>query len=595
MEHEPDNNTCTPYALVENGNLIVRHSPGGPYPVVIPTPGVKLIVNGAECTRPTPVSSEDSVRIEAVNERIEGKWTVNVSRDGLQAIVKIIPTVLIQRELADLLPSSHLELKAAEHKNYLPPLSLEKLLNELSRANVTYGIDRDACLRAAASCKEEEIVVARGVPPEPGKDGYVELLFSTSAKELKSVKDDTLVDYRERFTYTSVSEGDILAIKHHPVPGRPGMSVKGSTIAPPEPRDSILQAGEGAALADDGNKAVATTAGRPVATTQGNSVKVSVLPELVHTGNVDLESGNITFKGDINISGNVDEGMKVEAGGNISISGLVSGARIQAGGSILIKGNVLSSSVTAGYLQAPLQVMLPHLSILTAGLQQMKAVIQQLSEDPKFKILNTALSAGPLVKLLLEGKFRYLVEAAGTFAKQLKFLSPTLLDEKLIKFGQDVEKMLITSPLSVRTIQEVDELAEKAAVWEQSLKATAVSESDVVALSIVNSTVTATGSIKITGSGSCNSRLQAGKNVTVSGAFRGGEITAGADVCLDEIGSPEGFPSRVTVAPTAKVTIKHCYESVTVSIGSQSYRFEKSQKNIQLMLDKEGNLIIRAV
>lgn len=111
------------YAFVKQGRLVIRHRPEGPYPVIVPCPGVRLIVNGQECTQPTPVSMKDTVRVETLEERREGKWSVSVSSDGLQAILRTRPTVIVHRELPDLPPARVLQLKVVEREERLPPLT----------------------------------------------------------------------------------------------------------------------------------------------------------------------------------------------------------------------------------------------------------------------------------------------------------------------------------------------------------------------------------------------------------------------------------------------------------------------------------------
>lgn len=77
-----------------------------------------------------------------------------------------------------------------------------------------------------------------------------------------------------------------------------------------------------------------------------NVTQTSMLP-----GNVDLNSGNLDVKGDLDIMGNVITGMVVKASGNVTIGGLVEGASIIAGKNVLIKGGILGggkAKVVAG-------------------------------------------------------------------------------------------------------------------------------------------------------------------------------------------------------------------------------------------------------
>jgi len=595
-----DRDADSPYAFVKQQRLIIRHPIEGPYPVVVPCPGAKLIVNGRECTESTPVTIKDTVRIEiAKEERREGSWSVSVSSDGLYAELRMRPTVVIRRELPDLPPARVLHLKVIEREERFPPFTLDELLQELSRLGINYGVDWEACSRAAASCDEERVIIARGVPAEPGKDAWVELRFSNDSKIPVPIgKDEMMVDFRERFIFTSVEAGDVLAVKHPQKPGLPGTSVKGDLIMPPSPQDCSLTVGEGAVITQDGKQAVAARSGRPVAKIGRNTVKVCVLPELVHDCDVDLASGNIIFKGDVLISGNVLEGMMVEAGGNVRVKGFVSHAKVRANGSILIKGNILASVVAAGGNNAFAQEIQPHIKTLAVGLQEMSAAVQQLLQHPAFKRDDLRAGIGPLVRLLLESKFSCLPYAVDNLKKLVKNLQFGLSAEGLDNFKEFIKKAelaLVRSPLAVRSLREIETLARQAAEWEQIFSSLPMGESDLVAWSILNSNVIATGDIRVIGSGCFNSSVHAGKEVTISGVFRGGEIQAGGNVFVREMGSKCGAATKVVTVSTAKVTVGYAFENASVVVGGKVYSFDREEANICLWLDKKGNLRSRKV
>ena len=69
----------------------------------------------------------------------------------------------------------------------------------------------------------------------------------------------------------------------------------------------------------DDIRIVATIPGRPVL----EKGVVSVAPVLTIPGDVDADTGNIRFDGDVIIRGSVREGLKVVAGRDIIIGGVV--------------------------------------------------------------------------------------------------------------------------------------------------------------------------------------------------------------------------------------------------------------------------------
>lgn len=70
----------------------------------------------------------------------------------------------------------------------------------------------------------------------------------------------------------------------------------------------------------------------------------------IHHGDVDIKTGNLRFKGDVKIAGNVCEAMEVQVTGNVEVQGLVTMARVVSGGKIIILGNIVGSRLRAGIL-----------------------------------------------------------------------------------------------------------------------------------------------------------------------------------------------------------------------------------------------------
>ncbi|HHX24090.1 MAG TPA: DUF342 domain-containing protein [Thermoanaerobacterales bacterium] len=577
------------YACIKDGSLEVYHPEEGPYPMVIPCPGAKLIVNGCEYTKPIPVSMQDNVSIHTTDEVRKGNWSLTISKDGLEAILQIKPTVIIHRKLLDMPPGRYLKLEVVEWEEYKIPLTWDDLLQELSIKGIKHGIDWVKCSHAVTTCDAVEIVIARGDPPKPGKDGYVEFLFTLDSKIPVLAEEDETVDFRKRYTFTSVEAGDVLAIKHSPEPGGSGTSVTGEIILPPTPREVVLSAGEGAILTKDGKRVVATRSGRPTMSRRRNKFKVSVVNELVHAGDVDLSSGNIGFKGDVLILGNVTENMLVESKQDIKINGLVSCAKVQASGSILVQGNILSSLITAGRALDFQKELLPKLHTLADGLREMVIVIQRLQNQSDIRKKTTRVGIGPIVKFLLEEKYDYLIDTAKLLCKETETAFQKMSAEE-IQFVNKIKKLLIECSLTINDLSEIENLAQQASTWEQAIEYHPGTLGNVIASSIQNSSVIATGDIQVVGSGCYISHIQAKNKVSVSGVVRGGIIRADGDVFIGELGSKGGAVATVIASPTSVVTIGHAFINSVVKLGGQSYRFDREEKNIRFQIDKEGNL-----
>jgi hypothetical protein len=129
-------------------------------------------------------------------------------------------------------------------------------------------------------------------------------------------------------------------------PGVEGRTIKGAAIAPRPGRDEPFAAELVGAVIDssDPNVLKASVTGQPVRVPCGIMVEpVLRVPE------VNLATGNIYFDGTVQVEGDVNNTMKVQATGDIVVGGTVEGAQLDAGGNITIKGGVIAQArVKAG-------------------------------------------------------------------------------------------------------------------------------------------------------------------------------------------------------------------------------------------------------
>lgn len=579
-----------PLAWTVGGRVYLHHHPGGPYPVLKPGPGLELYVNGRRCTDPTPVRVTDNIEVRMLHEKIDGGWELQVKEGGLAAVLKLRPHTVIRWELADLPPIPVLQLAAKEIREYLPPASLEEILEAINRRGIVHGIDWEACQAAAKCAEEKEITIAYGTPPNPGEAGRVELLFSPKQRTRVTIDKESQVDFRERFQFTSVEAGTVLARKIPPTPGNNGLDVYGNLLLAPASKDVELVAGKGVTLSGDGMEAVAACSGRPVAQIRGQQVHLVMLEVLDIDKDVNLESGNITFQGDVRIAGSVTEGMKVKAGGYVHICGDVAKATVQAGGSVVVSRNVLSSLVVAGGTAAMAQEVVPLLHTLRERLKELLTSIEQVQQHPAFWQADLRRGLGPLLRLLLEGRFRDLPSHVRLLQEAIKTLPPEMQSENLTTLYQQLENTLVLAPLAVKDISAIELLAAATTDVTAEFAPPYTEAADLVLRYALNSTLTATGCVKVIGAGCYNTRILAGSEVLIAGSCRGGEVEAKGNVRIGELGSRSGVKTLVKVPARASVTIGQAWENTQVQVGNRTYHFERQERNIRLFLDKKGEL-----
>jgi uncharacterized protein len=215
----------------------------------------------------------------------------------------------------------------------------KQLLFYLKRKGVVHGIDRERLARIPLESRYEQFVdVAAATPPVDGSDARIEIKIAISPDTKPKLRGDGSVDYRSIQTFTSVSKGDLLAIKYPPGPGKPGTTVMGEPIASQPGQDVPFPQGRNTQLSPDGMQLVASTTG--IVFFENTLLTIA---ELLHVDNdVDFSVGNIKYTGDVLINGSVKPGFTIEAEGSIHIKGEVESATItsRAGNIIIDKGVV---------------------------------------------------------------------------------------------------------------------------------------------------------------------------------------------------------------------------------------------------------------
>jgi uncharacterized protein (DUF342 family) len=127
------------------------------------------------------------------------------------------------------------------------------------------------------------------------------------------VAEDGKVNLFDLDLVRNVEVGALLATRTLPTAGEPGITVFGTSIPARPGRVVAVRAGEGVRLADDGLQVFAAMAGH--AALVGNLVSVSPIYSI--RGDVGPATGNIEFVGSVSVTGSVDAGYRVKAGGDV--------------------------------------------------------------------------------------------------------------------------------------------------------------------------------------------------------------------------------------------------------------------------------------
>ncbi len=216
----------------------------------------------------------------------------------------------------------------------------------IRQAGVVFGIDENAIPQACAALMPVKIELATQRPPLKGADSTFELLIQTVAERAPKVNEDGLIDFREMGDIPFVQPGTPLMRRHPATLGVAGCDVRGNPVTPaPGINTPYANTLKGVRFAsDDPELLEADTKGQPVLVENGMLVE-----DVLSLEKVDMDTGNVSFDGSIQIKGDVVAHMKIKVTGNIVVRGTVEAAELEAGGDIQIGSGIIAhSKVKAG-------------------------------------------------------------------------------------------------------------------------------------------------------------------------------------------------------------------------------------------------------
>ncbi|RNB59732.1 DUF342 domain-containing protein [Brevibacillus gelatini] len=218
------------------------------------------------------------------------------------------------------------------------------------KVGILDDVVRDLCAfpRKFANAR---ITIARGVAPVDGTDAFIEYPYLANVSNEGGPKEleDGRVDYYNITSIPNVAKGQLLARKIPATPGTPGTAVTGEPIAPKAGKEIHIKPGKNVVHNQERTLVYAAIDGQVSFTEQD---KLNVFPVYDVNGDVDFGVGNIDFVGTVVIRGNVLNGFRVKASGDIRVLGSVEGAELYAGGSIEIKSGIVAQDkgmIVAGH------------------------------------------------------------------------------------------------------------------------------------------------------------------------------------------------------------------------------------------------------
>lgn len=466
-------------------------------------------------------------------------------------------------------------------------LEPEAVRGALQEAGVVYGIHQEAVDSFAAGPVSQPVLVAEGDPPQPGEDERVEILFEITPSTKEDWEEKERVDFRETSNIVSVEAQTLLAVKHPSRPGVPGRAVTGEEIFPPEPKTLELRAGRNVELRENGTQVVALVSGRPWYKRVQNTYTFHVDPLLVFRGDVCLKSGNIRFKGDVKIFGNVCEAMEVQATGKVEIEGLVTRATVTSGSHLIIHGGVIASKIRAGITFAGAKKLSFLLNDIRTNLALLLQALEQIKEHTEEKGI-AQLGFGRILMALMDTKFKNLRSLVKAAQQQIAAAGSDIPQE-ITRVRRSLNCLVGLNPLTAKSfaelIQDID-----AAI--NLLQEGAANPADVTVPFTLSSTILSSGSVYVTRRGCVNTIINAYQNVVIRGSFKGGEIFCEEKAEIEELGSTLGTPSVVRVGSAGIIQVGRAFPGAVLQVGQSRHVVTQEIGPLKAHLGKDGSLEI---
>ena len=585
-EPEQNDNMTSGRAWVKGGNIFFEATEEA-HPSIVPCAGIKLYKNGTIVHEETTLNQGDTVRIEPERTSEDGTFSVSVDDQKMAAFLTIIPGYSEEAKLVDQPPTTRLILKAVINRRAKPSISVQDVVNELQEKGIVYGVNQTAISSACLSDKRVEVKIAEGTPADKGHDGYVEFVIDIQTHRLKPKElPDGTVDFRDVKQIPTVKQGETIGIIHPPKKGKAGKTITGDTIPAMSVKEVTVK---GKGIKVEGAIIRAEKSGAPTVQIRRQTVLIDVNEKYDHRGDVDMKSGNISFEGDVEISGNVRETMRVEAKEKLLIHGSVYEATVKAGSTLVVNKNVINSKLIVGMSDEREFEMLKQLEELGESVQIFRSAIEQLLRAQRQKRADVKPDMALIVRMTLVQRFSTLPKRVSFFAdlvnESARFDSESKETARLLLgvFVKHDRSLLAHERIFVDIEEKLKRLKTEYEIKLQPFAVATLSSSQ-------QSEIHCNGDVFLTGKGAYNTKIEARGKVHVNGFIRGGSIHSDESIRVREVGSAGGVETFLSVPAGKEIMIGHVMEDTVIQIGKKTYKFVTDRKNVRALLNEEGDI-----
>ena len=228
-------------------------------------------------------------------------------------------------------------------------ISVEDAKVALKNAGVKKGVSREALEQCLGQQFEQppgsvySAIVAHGQRAKDGTDARFVRLCMTAQDRILSPqeKEGGKVDMRDLGSIITVRPGTPLMKRIPATEGTQGHSVFGDVLDAKPGKNYEIEILEGTKISEkDPNLLIADVKGVPVALPRGMRVD-----DVLCYTDVDVSTGHVEFDGSVIVSGDVKDGMRIKATGDITVLGFVESAELHSENVITITQGAIGRKV----------------------------------------------------------------------------------------------------------------------------------------------------------------------------------------------------------------------------------------------------------
>ncbi len=243
----------------------------------------------------------------------------------------------VEPEISLIIDDARMRAEILIRGPFNPSFDYDYFIRLLDEHKIVFGVDAPALRRLAEDYRVGKSegrsyrgLVSEGMPPQPGRDGQVEILIPDPPQV--NIDEHGRADFRNIQKFQTVEKGQVLAKLIPPLPGKSGTDIFGQEVKPPEPLRPVLENGENVTFVPAKNEYIAGVHGIFV---KGEK-KIAVSPVLIISASVGLASGNVNYDGNVRIGGNVERGSMVSCFGDCEIGGMIESGDVRIGGTLRV-------------------------------------------------------------------------------------------------------------------------------------------------------------------------------------------------------------------------------------------------------------------